>query len=270
MMKLTKSLAGFCGVAAIALLMTAGSPAFAQDNTVPFQSLKSGATYPVRPDRMLKLEGTASDLQLSANTLKSVDADLSVEGGAPERLTVTVDGDGDRWIVNVRPLKDAGTRAKVKILATANDGTQQTVERSIESATPVGCQAGDICKYFGVDVGALWLPARDELRKVITINIYPGKVGRSPSEDTYSKRLSVAVSYDVGDISGNNQSAIRDNHHYSIGIGYRLNRYFRVGTGLSLYRHADDNDLRRALYLSLSVDLTGFKVIEDLVKIDPN
>lgn len=267
-----KCLTLFCGAAVLAVLLSAGNPALADEATVPFRSLKAEATYSVRPDRMLKIEGGARDLQLGGNSLKSLEAGLLVDGDASQRLSVTVNADGDHWNVDVPPLKDPGKQATLRIVAIAMDGTQKTVERTIETPTtpPVGCQPGDICKYFGLDVGAHWLPARDELRKVITLNIYPGRVGRLPSEDTNWNRLSVAVSYDVGDLSGNKQSAIRENHHYSIGMGYRLNRYFRVGTGLSLYRHGDDNDLRRALYLSLSVDLTGFKVIEDLVKIDPD
>jgi hypothetical protein len=273
MVMLKKYLTAFCGAVVFAVLMSAGDPVLADEATVPFRSLKDGVPYSVRPDRLLKLEGTARDLLLGANSLKSLEASLLVDGDATERLSVTVNGDGDRWSVDVPPLKDPGKHATLQVVAIAIDGTEKTVDRAIETPTtpPAGCQPGDICKYFGLDVGAHWLPARDELRKVFTVNIYPDKVGRLPSEQFATwERLSVAVSYDVGDISGNNQSAIRDNHNYSIGIGYRLNRYFRVGTGLSLYRHADDNDLRRALYLSLSVDLTGFKVIEDLVKIDPN
>lgn len=261
---------GSGAAALVAVLLSAANPVCADDATVSFRSLREAAPNSVRRDRMLKVEGTAADLQTDANSLKTIEADLLRDGKPAERLTVTVKGDGETWAVDVPPLNDEGKRATVQIVATKSDGTRVTVGRLIEASTPVGCQPGDICKYFGLDVGAHWLPARDELRKVVTLNIYPGKVGRLPSDDTHWNRLSVAVSYDIGDISGNNQSAIRDNHHYSIGMGYRLNRYFRVGTGLSLYRHGDDNDLRRALYLSLSVDLTGFKAIEDLVKIDPN
>jgi hypothetical protein len=226
----------------------------------------------VPPGRVTVLKGVARDLGLQPRQLQSIKADVIAPDGTMTSGKIIVDADGDGWAVEVPALKEKDATVDVQVIGTDKGGATGTpATAKVTATTAPGCPADQpICKYFGVDLGALWLPGLDEMRKSVSVHIYPGRIGASPEDDLLAlKRFSIAASYDLGDFSGNTSSPVRENHLYALGIGYRMNRYFRAGMGLALYRHANDGDLRRALYLTLSVDMTAFDVIQNLVSIDP-
>ena len=128
----------------------------------------------------------------------------------------------------------------------------------------------DLQRYAGIDIGGLYAPSIDELRQFLLINIYFGAVDDKPrrfssSQDFWVSRFSLSVGAEMGDLGGSDDAVIRDGKAYAIGVGFRLNKYFRLGVGSMLYRSVSHNDLRSAGYVVISMGLTGFRALEGLV-----
>ena len=127
-------------------------------------------------------------------------------------------------------------------------------------------------KYAGFDIGAMHLPAIDELRGFYTVNIYFGAVGETPepffSKDVL-KRLSLVAGGSFKDISGASQSKIKGHNAFLIGLGLRMNKLFRINAGFSFYRSSDpsaESSLKRAFYRGISIDISQFPILKSIVE----
>ena len=147
----------------------------------------------------------------------------------------------------------------------------------------------DFEKYVGVDVGAMYLPALDELRSFATVNVYFGPVEDSPAplesakadgtmekkwRRAFQQRFSLTFGVSTGDISGrsgestfkNNQdkATVKGDNVFLYGAGFRLNKYIRLTTGGAVFRNASDNTLNNVFFVGPSIDLTGLKFLRTL------
>jgi len=145
-----------------------------------------------------------------------------------------------------------------------------TAEFSMSSEMIASSTTQDIQKYAGVDVGAVYAPRLNEFRKFFIVSIYYGAVDDKPLEgkgvwEYCRNRFSFSIGWDAGDLSNNTKSDIDGTSAYVAEIGYRLNKYFRIGAGRIFYRSKADGDIKRDTAYSLSVDLMGFKALQGLV-----
>ena len=142
---------------------------------------------------------------------------------------------------------------------------------SVQSKVRTALSTSELERYVGIDLGAMFVPNAEELRKFMMVNIYWGPVTDKPQNEIsstrafFQSRTSLAVGWDMGDISGNESSKIKANYAYSIGIGFRLNKYFRLTAGSMLYRSVPTGNLEKETYYGLSMDLTAFKTLQTMV-----
>jgi hypothetical protein len=127
----------------------------------------------------------------------------------------------------------------------------------------------DLEKYAGFDVGAAYVPRINELRQFFMINIYPG----GPVElDTkgliskdWTKRFSIAVGFSLGDLSSNAHSRVKGDSAFMYGVGYRINKYFRLNIGAVIYRDSGaGNALLNEFSIGPSIDLTALPGLKSL------
>lgn len=124
----------------------------------------------------------------------------------------------------------------------------------------------DLNKYAGFDAGALYAPRINELRGFYMVHIYPtGPVdldtsGRIPFLD----RWSIAVGASTGDISSNGASRVKGDKAFVYGVGFRINKYFRVTAGGLLYRDAVGNRLLNELFIGPSIDITALPGLQSI------
>jgi hypothetical protein len=117
----------------------------------------------------------------------------------------------------------------------------------------------DLNKYAGFDAGALYAPRINELRGYYMVHIYPtGPVeldtsGHIPFWDHWS----IAVGESTGDLSSNGASRVKSDKAFVYGLGFRLNKYFRVTAGGMLYRDSAGNRLLNEAFIGPSVDITA-------------
>jgi len=124
----------------------------------------------------------------------------------------------------------------------------------------------DLEKYAGFDVGALYVPRIEELRSFFTINVYPfGPVELNPAGLTLPQRISLTAGVSIGDISGRTNSRIKGENAFVYGLGFRLNKYFRISCGALLFRSAGtDNKLRHEFYVGPAIDITGLAALRTI------
>jgi hypothetical protein len=98
----------------------------------------------------------------------------------------------------------------------------------------------DVAKYAGFDVGAIYIPRMNELRQFLVANIYPfGPVDLDTNGValmSMRSRFSISLGASLGDLSSNAKSRVRSENAFVYGVGYRLNKYFRVSVGGAVYR----------------------------------
>jgi hypothetical protein len=137
--------------------------------------------------------------------------------------------------------------------------------------------AADLKKYAGFDVGALYAPRLNELRSFATVNIYFGSVALHPEKGTrlvYWERLSLTFGMALKDVSGNAASKISGENAFVYGLGFRLNKYFRITTGGMVYRTSLpavngvasplNNKLRQEFFIGPSIDITALPALEGI------
>jgi hypothetical protein len=112
----------------------------------------------------------------------------------------------------------------------------------------------------------LWIPRLNEFRAFAMLNIYWGPVELTPAPmgakptDWFKERTSLVIGYSLANISSSHESKIRGNNVWIYGLGFRVNRYFRVSCGGALYRGArQDSGLRNDFYVGPSLDLTAIE-----------
>jgi hypothetical protein len=127
----------------------------------------------------------------------------------------------------------------------------------------------DLQKYAGFDVGAAYVPRINELREFFMINIYPwGPVGLDTqgliSKD-WEGRFSLAVGFSLADLSSNAHSRVKGESAFMYGLGYRINKYFRLNVGGVMYRDAGaGNGLLNEFSIGPSIDLSALPGLKQL------
>ena len=128
-------------------------------------------------------------------------------------------------------------------------------------------------KYAAADLGALWIPRINQFRLFALLNIYAGPVELTPSaplsragwKPFLKERLSLATGYSLKDISSVHDSKIRGNNAWIYGLGFRVNRYFRIAAGGTLYRGASQSSgLRNDFFIGPSADLTAIEYFKNI------
>ena len=120
----------------------------------------------------------------------------------------------------------------------------------------------DLEKYAGFDVGAVYVPRVDELRHFFTINIHPfGPVELDTQgllTGGWRNRFSITFGVSMGDFSGKESSRIKSDNAFVYGVGWRINKYFRLSAGAMLFREASTrNALLHEAFVGSSVDITA-------------
>jgi len=150
---------------------------------------------------------------------------------------------------------------------------------SVDVGTTADDVTEDLKKYAGFDVGALYIPRLHELREFATVNIYFGSVSLQPSNGTRSfflERLSLTFGMALGDMSGGDsaKTKIKGENAFAYGIGFRLNKYFRIATGGVVYRtqlpavngvtSPITNKLRHEFFVGPSIDVTAIPALKSI------
>src|SRR5271157_5908298 len=149
-----------------------------------------------------------------------------------------------------------------------------------DQATDVVC---DLQKYAGFDAGALYSFRLSELRSFFLVHIYFGSVsarpGAPPPKHTAGEwlrqRASLAFGMALSDISGSSNSKISGQNAFVYGLGFRLNKYFRITAGGLLYRTTlpagaggatspANGRLRQAFFIGPSIDITGLSALQSI------
>jgi hypothetical protein len=117
----------------------------------------------------------------------------------------------------------------------------------------------DINKYAGFDAGALYAPRINELRGYYMVHIYPfGPVELAASGKLNAlDRWSIALGESSGDLSSNGASRVKGDKAFVYGLGFRINKYFRVSTGGMVYRDTVGNRLLNEWFIGPSIDITA-------------
>ena len=146
------------------------------------------------------------------------------------------------------------------------------VQISLQSEVTASALVQDIQKYAGLDYAAIYSKNLNELRKFITVNIYFGPVSDTPTQYSSNKKLnwiqerfSLTFGLSVGDLSSNENSDIEGDNAYIYGIGFRLNKYFRINAGNMLYRSKTSGGMEDDFSVGASIDLTAFDALKGLV-----
>jgi hypothetical protein len=149
-----------------------------------------------------------------------------------------------------------------------------------DSASDVAC---DLLKYAGFDVGALYSFRLSELRSFAIIHIYFGPIqmkttplaAQSSLGEALRQRVSLAFGIALKDISGSTNSKISGENAFVYGIGFRVNKYFRITAGGLLYRttlpvvtgtsNITNGTLRNEIFVGPSIDLTALPALESIL-----
>jgi hypothetical protein len=117
----------------------------------------------------------------------------------------------------------------------------------------------DLNKYAGFDAGAIYVPRINELREFYMVHIYPfGPVELDTSGGVPLKaRWSIALGASIGDLSGNASSRVKSDKAFVYGVGFRINKYFRISAGAMLYRDAKGNGLLNEAFIGPSIDISA-------------
>ena len=144
----------------------------------------------------------------------------------------------------------------------------------------VSADAGvkDFEKYAGVDMGAIYIPRVQELRAFFTVNIYFGAVEDTPAPaaapdarrrptsravlgNALRQRLSLSFGMSLRDLSGRDpqKTKVEGNNAFVAGLGFRLNKYFRIVAGDALLRNKADNRIGHAFFIGPSIDVSAIQ-----------
>lgn len=198
-----------------------------------------------------------------AVALAAIPAELT----ADFRKNVGIDG----LLAQVKtPAMADESAALERVRGAATDLLTQSVPLKVSLSMPVGTndvEGTELRRYAGVDVGAVWSWRTQELRKMALVSIYGGSIEDKPDTTTLlqGSRLSLTAGWDLGDLSGNENSDIRGKNAFFFGVGYRMSKYFRLSLGDQMYRSASNGRLGHAFAMSLSVDLTAYQILEGYV-----
>ncbi len=140
----------------------------------------------------------------------------------------------------------------------------------------------DLKKYAGFDVGALYSYRLSELRSFAMAHIYFGPVQlktdapppKPGAGEWLRQRTSLAFGIALKDISGASNSKITSEDAFIYGLGFRLNKYFRISAGGMLYRttlpavagtsNAANGTLRQEFFIGPSIDVTALSALQSI------
>jgi len=101
------------------------------------------------------------------------------------------------------------------------------------------------------------------------VNVYPfGPVDLDTNGMAlvnWKSRFSIALGMSLGDLSTSAKSRIKGDNAFVYGLGYRINKYFRVSVGGMTYRDAGSgNGLLNELFIGPSIDLTALPGLKQI------
>lgn len=261
--------------------------AFAQ--TVHYSDLLKGGKLPY--GKNVTLIGNTSDLKCGPapiTDLLSIAGISAYAGQTTPNATGTISG--NKWTVPLGQLPP-GTAINLTLRVTgkiAGGASSVMIDRSpcmgpllgalrsnLVPTAPASAEmnvatvTADLQKYAGFDAGAVYVPRLNELRDSLTAHIYLfGPVDLDPNgvaNVNWKNRLSIAIGATRGEISANANSRIANNQAYLYGVGFRLNKYFRVSAGGLLYRDAKPGSgLLNELFIGPSIDLTALPGLKQI------
>jgi hypothetical protein len=246
---------------AIALALILGMAAYGA--TIQWQDLLKGAKLP--HGSAVTLAGQLSDLTCGPARISDVLNITGISASYPGQaaMPVTASISGSNWSIPLGALPSA-TAVNLQLNVTG-EPTGAPVPASCAMSSDSGIQltqssvTQDLTKYAGFDTGALHAPRINELRQFYLVHIYPwGPVElNTGSKVPFAQRWSLAVGASGADFSVNPDSRIRNGKAFAYGLGFRLNKYFRVTAGAMVYRDAVTNRLASALCFGPSIDITA-------------
>ena len=140
----------------------------------------------------------------------------------------------------------------------------------------------DLKKYAGFDVGAMYSYRLSELRSFAMVHIYLGpiqmKTDAPPSKpgrwEWLRQRVSLGFGMALKDLSGASKSKISSQNAFAYGVGFRLNKYFRLSAGGLLYRTTlpavngvtspANGTLRQEFFVGPSIDVTALSALQSI------
>jgi hypothetical protein len=212
---------------------------------------------------------TGNRIQLGSTPSETIDNAKKLTDADIDKLTVVLEPLRQQLKLARKRVDDDWGRLQttVQVAVAADIAVAATV---IESAL-----VQDLQKYAGFDGAAMYVPRLNELRSFVTVSIYPGPVSLTPEGGLQARdRWSLTLGIAIDDISGGDLSKtkIRGQNAYVYGLGFRLNKYFRLTTGALVYRTGNingatqpaTNSLRHEFFIGPSIDITalpGLKTI---------
>jgi hypothetical protein len=202
---------------------------------------------------LLNFQTRIGDFRKPGVTVPGLDASASAADAYKLVKALTINPDDKATSAAVRIYKrdyEAILGAfKVDVIAQLSQGVELTQVTD----------TADLNKYAGFDAGAIYVPRISELRQFDMVHIYPfGPVELDTSGGVPKKaRLSIALGASIGDLSSNGKSRIKSDKAFVYGVGFRINKYFRVSVGGMLYRDVIGNGLLNEFFIGPSIDITA-------------
>jgi hypothetical protein len=206
------------------------------------------------------------------------------------KLKIVTDADFAK--ITDQTLRDQAKEAIRRFLQTYEDvqGALDSLKTALFTGTSslvVGndtqsADVSDLKKYAGFDVGALYSFRLNELRSFAMIHIYFGPiqlktdVPANGKREWLRQRVSLAFGMALKDISGGdkNKSKVAAQNAFVYGLGFRVNKYFRLSTGGLLYRATlpaingvpspVTNSLRHEFFVGPSIDVTALPALKTI------
>jgi hypothetical protein len=140
----------------------------------------------------------------------------------------------------------------------------------------------DLLKYAGFDVGALYAYRLSELRSFAMVHIYLGPIQMKTDapppkpgpKEWLRQRVSLGFGMALKDLSGATKSKIASQNAFTYGLGFRLNKYFRLNAGGLLYRTTlpavngvtspGNGTLRHEFFVGPSIDVTALSALQSI------
>lgn len=177
-----------------------------------------------------------------------------------------------------RTYQNAMAGLKASLASAAFSGTSSlAIGNDQESAV-----VSDLKKYAGFDVGALYAYRLNELRSFAMVHIYFGPIqlktdappGQPGRWEWMRQRVSLTFGIALKDISGSSKSKIASENAFVYGLGFRLNKYFRLSAGGMMYRATlptvngssspSNGTLRHEFFVGPSIDVTALPALQTI------
>jgi hypothetical protein len=153
------------------------------------------------------------------------------------------------------------------LLATFNDDVVAAL--TADAVVDLSTSTQDLAKYAGFDVGAIYIPRIEELRQFFMVHVYPWgplelETNNVAAIKGWKSRVSLAFGASIGDISANSGSRVKNDKAFVYGVGYRINKYFRISAGGVVFRDTKTFDLHNEAFIGPSLDLTALPGLKQI------